>query len=479
MLSPPRPPKLPSTLARSRVERPRLDEVKLTLRTITPILGGGHRTRSVDEVDLIRVPSIRGGLRFWWRALYGGEFKSSQDLYKAEAELWGGLLKGEKKGDSNVVRSPVEVRVDGVVPSDIARSDIEMGSADAYALWPARAERGTGSAPAPRREPGMEFGLSLRFPQERSKEVTNAVRAWILFGGYGGRTRRGVGSLTVKTGTGGVAAWLPSGFQREALALHFGVDVLAPERAFLVGDPPQLGDLPQLGGATLSVGIPHKDALKIWRDALGWLREFRQGAAKSRVTTPQSSTARDYNPGRGQAAAGRSFWPEADKVRCLSGTGPWAHAPRYNATPLWPRAGFGLPIVGKFQQNAAKGSPSYQYPEPRDFKLIWQDDWGNPHDRLASPLIVKAVPLADGTFVPIWLWLNRSDPKGGKVGVVLGSASRGVGFAPFDLLTADGDAALYAPLDTPAVKGAPAGQCLRRAFMDWLNSKPGIKGISK
>lgn len=469
LISPPRPPKLPKPLARSRVEGPRVEEVRLTLRTITPILGGGHQTRTVDEVDFIRVPSIRGGLRFWWRALYGGEFASSQDLYKAEVELWGGLLKPETKREPSVVRSPVEVRVDGVVMS--AESTEAMVATEMYAFWPAFVPQG--SPAAPRRVPGMEFGLSLRFPAERSKEVTNALRAWLLFGGYGGRSRRGAGSVTVKEGTGGVAAWLPSSLERKSLAQHFGGDILAPERAFL------FGDLPQLGGATLSVGIPHKDALKVWRDALAWLRDFRQGAAKSRVATPVSDTARDYNPGRGQAAAGRSFWPEADKVRRLSGNGPWAHAPRYNATPLWPRAGFGLPIVGKFQQQAAKGSPSYQNPEPREFKLIWQDDRENLHDRLASPLIAKAVPLADGTFVPIWLWLNRSDPKGGKVGVVLGNASRGVGFAPFDLLTADGDAALYAPLDTQAVKGAPAGQRLRRAFMDWLNSKPGIKGIAK
>ena len=33
-------------------------------------------------------------------------------------------------------------------------------------------------------------------------------------------------------------------------------------------------------------------------------------------------------------------------------------------------------------------------------------------DRFASPLIVKALPLADNRFVPCALWLNRAYPVG-------------------------------------------------------------------
>ena len=104
-----------------------------------------------------------------------------------------------------------------------------------------------------------------------------------------------------------------------------------------------------------------------------------------------------------------SNWPEADKVRHLSlpeGDLPWAHDPtgRHNATPAWPRAGFGLPIVGQFQMlSREKGirwdKLSKPRTEPRDacqspnslrkeygFRRHWRSVHGE-HDRLASSLI--------------------------------------------------------------------------------------------
>jgi|GEM_PF-3130673 len=41
----------------------------VTIEVVTPILGGASRTREVDDVDIIRPATVRGHLRFWWRAL--------------------------------------------------------------------------------------------------------------------------------------------------------------------------------------------------------------------------------------------------------------------------------------------------------------------------------------------------------------------------------------------------------------------------
>ena len=60
----------------------------------TPVLGGGYRARKPDDVDLIRVPTVRGHLRFWWRALFAGRFENSASLYEAETKLWGGAGRG-------------------------------------------------------------------------------------------------------------------------------------------------------------------------------------------------------------------------------------------------------------------------------------------------------------------------------------------------------------------------------------------------
>src|SRR5690606_20083052 len=103
---------------------------------------------------------------------------------------------------------------------------------------------------------------------------------------------------------------------------------------------------------------------------------------------------------------------EADKIRHLTRR-TRGHEPRHNGVPVWPRAGFGLPIVGRFQRQARNGG---RLDEPDDFLLLWRRGREN-EDRLASPLIVKAVPLAGGTFVPCALWLNRAYPAGSGVEV--------------------------------------------------------------
>ncbi len=48
------------------------ESITLHLRLITPLFGGGYETREVDPDCIIRPATIRGHLRFWWRALYGG-----------------------------------------------------------------------------------------------------------------------------------------------------------------------------------------------------------------------------------------------------------------------------------------------------------------------------------------------------------------------------------------------------------------------
>ncbi|HAZ63134.1 MAG TPA: type III-B CRISPR module RAMP protein Cmr1, partial [Armatimonadetes bacterium] len=89
-------------------QRVGVEEITVELEVVTPILGGGTKTRDVDEVDIIRVPTIRGHLRFWWRALYGQNYDSPRALYAAEKRLWGGTTDGD---DESGGRSLVEVTV--------------------------------------------------------------------------------------------------------------------------------------------------------------------------------------------------------------------------------------------------------------------------------------------------------------------------------------------------------------------------------
>jgi CRISPR-associated protein Cmr1 len=414
---------------------------EVCVKVVTPIFGGSTRPRELDEIDVIRSPTVRGHLRFWWRALYGHRYPTAEELYEAEGAVWGRAA-GDQGG-----RSGVEVRVSVESRSEIDKEDIRLydsakgkATPGAYALWPAREERENRSVTkpaAPRYKPGTQFRLRIVVPEDREAEVRSAVRAWLLFGGYGGRTRRGLGSFTAAENVGD---WLPVAATREALAKLFGRDILAAPRRIAT-------DVPWLAGASIHVGQPVRDAIQAWATALDWLKEFRQG-------TSGTAGDRAREPGvRSLRRPSCSNWPEADKVRHLVGK-TTGHRPRHNATPAWPRAGFGLPIIGRFQKDAGDGK---RYDEPDGFELRWRSA-KEEHDRLASPLIVKALPLANGAFVPCALWLNRAYPEG-EVFV------RGVdnSAAPFDRLVAPGD--------TPKFLALADKSSLRAAFLDWLRAK--------
>ncbi|MFE8601694.1 type III-B CRISPR module RAMP protein Cmr1 [Archangium violaceum] len=450
-----------------------MQSLRVRLKTITPILGGSSAPRELDELDPIRVPTIRGHLRFWWRALHGHECATSKELARRERELWGGM------GNDAGTRSRVDVRVE-VEPRTLSRDtdDIKQGSRDAYALWIASAQgkRGVEAKPAaPRWRSSLSFQLHVHAPAERIFEVERAIRAWVLWGGYGSRTRRGLGALTIVEEA---AAWLPARPSREEWSRLFpGLPLL--------GVPPAGGarQVPLLRGARLLFGTSRPDAEDVWAEALGWLREFRQGQGVpshgSRVAVPgkkgdgRSEIARERKPGR----PGRSYWPEADKIRQLFSPpkASWAHSPRTsyaNKAPAWPRAGFGLPLAIRFQRRARstmKGGTEEFYPEgePPDVELRWHD--GNRmRERLASPLIVKAMALADGSFVPIALWLRRAWPEQGQVVLKVKEQREPVrgSPAPFDRLLAPGDTALYAPL---------VAVSLEEAFLGWVKGFRGVR----
>ncbi|HYI01567.1 type III-B CRISPR module RAMP protein Cmr1 [Hyalangium sp.] len=431
-----------------------VESLVVQLKSTTPILGGAPVPRQVDAVDIIRVPTIRGHLRFWWRALYAHEFPTAKELAHRERALWGGV-----GGDAGT-RSKVEVSVE-VDRSSVRKAErhVEEEDDDAYyALWPAR---GTRTEPdAGRLLSELRFQLHLHAPSERMHEVENAVRAWVLWGGYGGRTRRGVGSLTVVEE---VPKWLPRGARRDELQQVFG-------GLALLGSPPTCGarQVPAIQGARLFHGAPQRGPERAWFQALHWLKEFRQGQPSDQWKGPANKYARERGD---RNRPGRSNWPEPDKIRRLLEPArgkPWAHPPReeYSREAAWPRAGFGLPIPIRFQEKD-RSRALYRNPDPGEVELRWHDG-AKVRERLASPLIVKAMPLANGFFVPVALWLHRAWPEGKVVLIRKGGQRTPVkdSFAPFDRLLASSDKALYAPLEAPS---------LSEAFFRWLKSHPEVK----
>ncbi len=423
-------------------KRARTQSIMVRLRVVTPIYGGAAKPRQIDDIDVIRPASVRGHLRFWWRALHARDFDDPTALYLAERAIWGAAATSDEGGRSNV-EIRITVHRDTLGERDL--QSLKMASPDGYVLFPARGQT-EGPSEAPRRIPGTEFDLELRLKAgaEYAHQVQDALQAWILFGGYGGRTRRGLGSLTIVGTSPNVT--LPAAPTPAAIAKLFARDPFAPQE--------HSNCVASLGGAKL-VTRPATNANDAWFAAIGWLKDFRQG----NINLPEPLRAR--RPGADRKRPSISHWPEADKVRHFSQRGrlPWAHPPQHNTAAAWPRAEFGLPILGQFQKKHRDGKYwEHRNPpatEPKEFELVWYD--GNFHNRLASPLILKPLPLTKGQFAAMALWLDRTPPKG-----YVALRGKPESKAPFGLLTAPGDTVYF-----PALKNK---RSLQEAFFDWIDA---------
>ena len=269
---------------------------------ITPMYGGGVTPRTVDRDMPIRASAIRGQLRFWWRLLRGTG-QSSQELFREESALWGGIS-GSGRPRASVVT--LQVKAAPLHPHQLAtRNNIENFPAYALILNP-------GDNPELLRS-RYQFDLVLQFAgtvtQSQRDQVVEALRWWASFSGVGARTRRGLGAVKVVS-------------DDVALAPVCDAEVSCK------------------GGEMVLRGC-RQDATMAWREAVDKLRAFRQG----------QNVGRD--PGHGPHP-GRSRWPEADTIRRLVPQ-PTAHTPVHPVNGFYPRAAFGLPIVFHFRDH---GDPS-------------------------------------------------------------------------------------------------------------------------
>lgn len=257
---------------------------------ITPMYGGGVKAGEVDCAMPIRASALRGQLRFWWRLLNDGG-RGSEDLFRAERDLWGGI------GRDGPKTSMVGVRVACNPADKHLKRKSKLAGFPGYALVDG------GDDPSLLQQ-GYAFDVAISFDErlgdEHRQQVFECLRWWASFGGVGARTRRGLGAVKAKS-----------------------------EDADL--RPVSFEEVQNLGG-WLVMGPPIDKQLA-WTDAVGVLQSFRQGPGPGRA--------------RGSTGHGRSNWPEADVIRRLAKEG--RAAPTASESAFFPRAAFGLPIVFQFK----------------------------------------------------------------------------------------------------------------------------------
>lgn len=163
-----------------------MQTITFTCEIITPMFLAGADGLTPE----LRPPSIKGALRFWWRAMHGDMLVSN--LKKAETEIFGGG--GEKARRSAVIIRVGNKSLDIVVNKDNS-IDQKQWPGTGYLLYSVlyMNERDYFN-------PNSEFILSFSscYP-DKLKEVVKAFVCLVLFGGIGSRSRRGAGSIFVKS----------------------------------------------------------------------------------------------------------------------------------------------------------------------------------------------------------------------------------------------------------------------------------------
>ncbi|MEN9847349.1 MAG: hypothetical protein RL368_89 [Pseudomonadota bacterium] len=178
-----------------------METLTATFKIVTPMFLGDAQQNAVD----IRPPSVKGALRFWWRAMMWGKVlqeaqnkpvQALKNLHEQEADLFGcsaGIYKEKHFGQAKFLLQVIH------------------GEPTNEKSYPIKSTKSTGSAylgyglmeskpPRNAMKEGLEFKLHFTFKPTATKEDIESIKQVLevfgLFGGLGSRSRRAFGSIT-------------------------------------------------------------------------------------------------------------------------------------------------------------------------------------------------------------------------------------------------------------------------------------------
>lgn len=344
---------------------PNLAQLTLELQTVTPLFLAGAEPRRAPE---LRVPSIRGELRYWLRAALGGVLgdRDLDTLRQAEAQIFGSTQR------ASAITIQVEHSPFDAVPFTKQRA-ISTGKRSKptgrdYLFWSmaesGSIERGNYVPPKPMIPPGTRFTLTLKL-RAGVKDAENvlaqagaALWLWLHLGGLGSRSRRTAGSLSVVSLAGSLDSLsfdVPKDPNAFAQFLGQGLSVIHQkfQRIYQRNAKPS---------PPTRFDMLHPQTCQIWV-----LTASQPWTSAEQAVEAIGAALRDFRSGRG---------PDHNAVR--------AFLERGIRPPTIERAAFGLPLPFRYSDGG-----------PAD---VLQ---GSQHDRRASPLSLRVTPLAPHRFVGV------------------------------------------------------------------------------
>ncbi|WP_411347756.1 type III-B CRISPR module RAMP protein Cmr1 [Paenibacillus sp. WLX2291] len=405
--------------AHSDNDSPHHEQYTITLTT--PMFGGGVIAGQVDPVAPVRASSVRGHLRFWWRATRGAVYTNVAELAQREAEVFGHTANSspfsiwvEHKDELAEIKPKIHEyknEILGIPPYLFQFTQDGKGTKwyglEKYAFilhikWSPHFFEYD-------KQDDVEHQWQLRIkPQyiEQMKQwqcdLRAALWAWINFGGVGARTRKGCGSLYSES-------FSPSSEDcKNKYKLQKWFNQQQKDFNVCLLPAGEYRPWPTLRSEfyTKFDSFSQRNR-KIWNILIEDYKKFRQ----QRPITKQYCSKKKRNINK----FGRSYWPEADSIRAAFKTAYWKHdRPTHyfsqSNTPViaYPRAELGMPINFEFRINDPEREPKDFVPqkqgkcEPDRTQLKPKGK-----ERLASPLILKSLAFSPDEGVALIAVLNH------------------------------------------------------------------------
>ena len=170
-----------------------MDSVEFDIEIVTPMFLGGANTTDAE----LRAPSIKGMLRFWWRATC--EIESLEEMKKEEAKIFGSTEQKAsffiKLEDLNNIKSVKKNLLPGKKFQPEGKP-FKVGIIDYLAFGIRDHRNGYVREHFPS---GSQFKLIFSFYNSEYKQsILNAFYGFIDNGGLGAKSRNGFGSLGLK-----------------------------------------------------------------------------------------------------------------------------------------------------------------------------------------------------------------------------------------------------------------------------------------
>ena len=377
-------------------EAPNIDDAQLERKdnlqirvyeVITPLFGGGVIPGEADPITTVRASEIRGQLRFWWRACRAASFQSIEEMKQQEDALWGAAVARNKIGGPSSVKLHITVTNKG---SEVAPFKIEpnprggcrvavnpASGVPTYAAFPLQpsneeVEKHGMQTPCKKVRKGVQFQLTLSFPEEHTRDVEAALWAWETFGGVGARTRRGFGALKLVI-VNNRPQQLPQannvkGWLEEHLNQHVSEGIAPLDVPHLLKD----------GKQSFAFTDAFSRVEQCWDNLIETLRKFRQYRPEKIVEGKAFGQRQTQSAGCTMGC--EKSQPEGDQT-----------------TPIdrFPRAAFGLPIIFHFKDHS----------DLLDMTLQGAD---KDVTRLASPLLLRPLACTNGKFAGLAILLTGS-----------------------------------------------------------------------